>query len=272
MTKDAPAVAGIGGAMPRAEYDTLEAVNWSRLKQMQRSALAFKHAMESEHDDSDPMRLGRAVHVATLEPDLFDAQFVVWSGERRQGKKWETFEVEHASKTILTVDQLDRTIAIRDAVRSHPLVAPYLVSGKAEHTLTWMDTKSGLPMKCRIDWVTRGVILDLKTSRHAVDTHMFQNDAYRLGYFHQLAYYRRGMHAVYGETPAALIVAVETVAPHDVAVYRLSDDALYAAEEEIDDLTTQLVRARRTDTWPGRFAVEQALDLPRWAQIDGEDY
>jgi len=272
MSTAGPATSGHGGAMSRAAYDQVEAVNWSRLKEMRKSALHFKHALEADPADTGPMRLGRAVHTAVLEPELLDESIAVWKS-RRQGKAWEEFERQavESDRTVLTQEQYECALAIRDSVRSHPLVSPYLAAGSAEHSLTWTDPR-GFNMKARIDWVTDGVILDLKTSRYAIESRLFASDAYRLGYFHQLAFYQRGMSAVYGTTPAALIVAVETAAPYDVAVYRLSSAALAAASEEIDELLDELQRATDSGRWRGRFDTERTLQIPAWAVPTPDDF
>jgi hypothetical protein len=261
--------------MSRAAYDQIEAVNWSRLNQMRKSAKHFKYALETDPEESDPMRIGRAVHLAVLEPERFTDSIAVWSSDRgrRYGKEWDAFErqAEAQDKTILTQEQFDRALAMRDSVRAHDLVKPYLLDGKPEHSLTWMDHR-GFRMKARIDWVTTGVILDLKTSLHAIEPRQFAASAYRFGHFHQLAFYQRGMQAVYGQTPAALIVAVETHAPHDVAVYRLSPEAIASASEEIEDLLDELQRATDSGRWRGRFDTERTLQLPAWAAASPEDY
>lgn len=276
MTDETPAEGGNGGAMPFAAYEDIEAVNWSKLKRMLRSPLAYKYGLdEPPDDDTDPIRVGRATHTAIFEPHLFDSEVAEWTGGKRDGKAWDAFCAANEDKTLLTTAQLRRVLKIRDAVRLHPLVAPYLVRGQAEQVLEWTDERTQLRLKCRIDWHTTDVILDLKTSRNAVDPRAFAADAYRLGYFHQLAFYQRGVAAVHGTHPQSLIVAVEAVGPFDVAVYRLASHALYAVHEEIDGLLSQLKLCMSSQQWPGRFETERELSIPAWANslddVDVED-
>ena len=63
----------------------------------------------------------------------------------------------------------------------------------------------------------------------------------------------------------AVLVAVEKEPPFDVAVFKLDEDVLYTAEQDLADLMGQLKRCHETGTFPGRYEGEQALHLPAWA-------
>ena len=273
MTTDEAASSGPGEALSYEGYARLPGVNWSKLKWLLASPLKYKHGIENPiPEDSDAFRMGRAVHAAVFEPDKYLSMTAVWTGGRRFGKEWNAFEAEHAGRTILTEEQALNVLSIRDAVRSHPLVQPYLSEpGEAECMLTWEDAETGLPLKCRVDWLTRAHVIDLKTSRHAVSQRLFASQAYEYGYFHQLAFYQRGIKAARGEMPQAIIVAVEPARPHDIAVYRLAPTALYAVHEEISELLGQLRLCLTSGNWPGKFDTERELDLPRWAQPSIDD-
>lgn len=270
MTDETPA-AGDGGAMPFERYADIPAVNWSKLKLMLRSPLHYKSALdEPADDDTDPIRVGRATHTAVFEPHRFQTDCVEWVGGRRYGKEWDSFCATHMGKTILTPDQYASVLRLRDAVRLHPLVAPYLEHGQAEQVLEWTDEHTQLRLKCRIDWLSDLVVLDLKTARHAIETRKFASDAYTLGYFHQLAFYQRGVQALYGRTPPAVIVAVENTAPYDVAVYRLPSHTMYGINAEIDSLLTLLKGCMASQHWPGRYETERDLLIPAWATMEDD--
>lgn len=255
------------------EYRAIDAVNWSTLKRMRLSAKHYKYGLTAPSEDSDPMRLGGAVHTALFEPDKFVDRYAVWINGRRAGSEWKAFETaaETRGLTILTADQLATMASICAAVKAAPLARAYLDrKGMAELIVEWKDAETGIPCKCRIDWLTEDDVVDLKTSRHAADPHAFARDAYQLGYFHQLAFYKRGVdenHKRHG----AVIIAVEPTPPHDVAVYRLGARALEAADCEIDDMLAALKVCRDTDNWPGRFSAEAELDWPKWAYPNLDD-
>jgi len=255
-----------------AEYKAIDAVNWSTLKELRRSPLHFQHRLTNEREDRDVLRLGRVVHIAVFEPERLPLDVAVWQGGDRRGKDWKLFETLHWRQTIVNEKEYARVCAIRDAVRACPLVQPYLAVGEPEKVITWTDRRSGVKMKARLDWLG-AVLLDLKTARYAVDARRFAQEAFRLGYFHQLALYRRGVATALGlgQGPPALIVAVEPEGPHDIAVYRLSEDALAFVGEEVDELLERLVTCRAEGKWPGTFNAEQELEVPRWAMPNLDD-
>jgi hypothetical protein len=248
-------------------YRAIEAANWSSLKHLRKSPLLYQYELHTvPPSDSDGLRVGRGTHTAVLEPDRLAVEYAIWKGGRRAGAEWDEFCEAHATETILTLGQYEAVCAIRDAVRSHPVAEGYLRSGIAEQAITWTDERTGIACKGRLDWVSdAGTLIDLKTSRSAVDPRAFAASAYAFGYFHQVAFYLRGLRATRGAEPPAVIIAVETSPPHDVCCYRVSEDAIYAANEELDDLLETLRLCRETGAWRGRFSDEQELDMPRWA-------
>jgi PDDEXK-like uncharacterized protein DUF3799 len=271
METQEPAPSGNGGAL--SEYDRIEAVNISTLKEMRRSPLHYAHRLRYRREDTDPMRIGRASHTLVFEPDVFFAQYVVWKGGRRYGKEWDAFEATALleGKTVLTADQFADAVRIAEAVTEHELVKPYLAEGTAEKILTWTDKETGIACKCRIDWLSPTVVLDLKNARNATTPSLFASDAYRLGYFHQLSFYRRGVKAVRDYDPLPVLVAVESTQPHDVAIYLPTSDALYAADEEVGEWLKRLAKCRALSSWPGCFDKPLPLNMPRWAFPSVED-
>lgn len=254
-----------------AEYQAIDAVNWSSLKHLRISPKHYQHALANQRKDTAAFKLGRAVHTAVFEPDRLLRDYVIWEGGDRRGKAWEQFKELHWRSTILKEDEYARACAIRDAVRGCKLLAPYLVDGQAEHVLQWTDPKSGLACKGRLDMLSPLAVLDLKTSRHAVDLRLFASAAWGLGYAHQLEFYRRGAYAITGQDLPCIVVAVENAPPFDVCVSHVDEDTLWLAGEEIDKLLARLKECRETNEWPGAFSAEQTLAAPRWAHSNPED-
>jgi exodeoxyribonuclease VIII len=254
-----------------AKYAQIDAVNWSTLKEMQKSPKHYQHRLKNPRKDTAAMMIGRATHTAVFEPDRFALEYAVFKGERRAGKVWEAFKESHATETILKIDDYKRCIAIRDAVRSHPGAASYLTSGVAEQTITWTDQPTGIKCKGRYDWYARDrkTLVDLKTTRD-VSAFRFAASAARLSYHAQLAFYVDGLSFHVGDALRVVIIAVESEDPFDVAVYHLDEDVLYAGREEYRDLLEKVRGCRQLGAWPGRFTEEQSLELPAWAFGDDE--
>lgn len=250
-------------------YKAIDAINWSTLKHMRKSPRHFMNALTSQGDDTRSMKLGRATHTAILEPDRFLVDYVMFGGERRAGKAWEQFAEANAEKEILKLDEYQLALAMRDAVEFHPRALDLISSGVAEVALTWTDEKTVLRCKGRVDWVdaSRRIFVDVKTAAE-IEAMRFASAAARLGYHGQLAFYRRGLEATYGQTFDGYLIAVENKKPHDTAVFRYDEDVMYAADCEIGELLERVAQCRASGEWPGQYPGETSLYLPAWAQQD----
>lgn len=258
---------------PFADYLAIDAVNWSLLRELRKSPKHYHHRATEPREDADVLRLGRAAHAAVFEPERFTVDYTVWTEGRRAGKAWDQFETAALARgvTVLTAAQYEKACRIRNAVNAHPVAAAYLRSaGEAERTITWTDPKTKRACKARLDWVTQQSIVDLKTSRSIVER-QFATAVATYGYHCQLAFYRAGWKAVTGQELAAILIAVESEPPHDVAVFRLDDDALTAGAEEVAELLDKLKDCESAGQFPGRYPREVELQLPRWCFPDDEE-
>lgn len=246
----------------RPEYLDIAAVNWSTLKYAVQSGLHYQHGLTHAKEETDAMRLGRATHTAVFEPDRLLREYVIWEGGRRQGKDWDEFQQMHAGKTILKPEDYDTSIAIRDAVRAHSVAKKLLRAGQAECTITWVDDETGLPCKCRVDWLTGKYLVDLKTTR-SIDARAFGRHAADMLWHCQMAFASMGLRAN-KQQRAVKLVAVEQEPPHDVAVFTVTDDMLWVGEEKVYAALALVAECRKAKKWPGRYPSELPLELPAW--------
>jgi exodeoxyribonuclease VIII len=260
-------------SMPRAEYDAIDAVHWSTLKEMRKSPLHYRYRELNPLEPTPAMLLGQGAHTAILEPLQFLRDYALFEGERRQGKVWDAFEAANASKTILKRPEYDLCVAMQEAVRAHPEASKYLAAGRAEQVVTWTDEETGLPCKLRADWLCDvpglAVLIDVKSTA-TIDAALFGATAARMGHYAQVAMYWRGLQAAGLPMPAKLI-AVESKPPHDVAVFDITADVLTAGTEEVRELLQKVAECRAKGKWPGRYAAEQPLQLPAWFYADWDD-
>lgn len=255
------------------EYRTNPGVNWSALKHLRESPLKYKHQLTTPDTDSLPRALGRATHCLVFEPQLFEREFAIFTDGDRRGKVWTEFKELHAGQTILKANEAEDAIAMANAVRVHPLVAPYLVGGEFERSVFWTDPVTGLPCKARQDWVkpSAKLLVDLKTC-NTIDAFRFGRIAARMGYHCQMGHYANGcLHGLGWEPEKVAIVAVESAAPYDVAVFVVDPDTLYVGREEVGKLMEQLKALSESQNWHGRYTTEQALQLPPWVYGAEED-
>ena len=249
-------------------YFDLDGVNWSSLKLLDVSALAYKHALDNGRKDTPSMAMGRVTHTLVFEPELFGDEYAIWDGGRRGTNAYKEFALEHEGKTIFKPSELEVAKAMAAAVRRHPLVQPYLDGGIFEHVIRWTESEFGIDCKAKIDWLRQEKkhLIDLKTAE-SINERRFAYAAAKYGYHGQMAHYSDGVEKSLGWKPEKVVlVVVEKKPPYDVGVFVLDPDtALYAGEEMRRDLLKRLVECREKDEWPGRYNEEQDLELPGWA-------
>jgi len=257
--------------MDFAAYAAINAINWSTLKEMRRSPLHYRHLLESGREDTTGLLIGRAIHTAVLEPERFPQDFVVFGGARRAGKEWDAFKAANEGRSIIKADEHANIIAVRDAVHAHTHAMARLSGGAPEQTVAWTERINGVELQCkaRPDYIGAGIV-DLKSTKDA-GALAFGRTAARFGYHCQLAWYRRGVKAALGRELPMCLVVVETDAPHDVAVYDIDDDAMWVADEEINELLVKVASCRASDRWPGAQEEPEPLHLPAWVTGSDED-
>jgi hypothetical protein len=272
----------ITSRMPRAEYDAIDALNISRLKNIKRSPQHYRHALDNREQKAC-LTLGNATHVAVLEPERYLQEFAVWTRRTeagkaapRNGQHWEKFQLENPGRTILTYDENSLASDIAAAVRSNELAMPYLASGDPEVTLEWaLDAAlGGRAAKSRVDWLTnvdgQVYLVGLKTARDC-RRFAFGSQAAKLSYHWQWAYYFDAYKAIRGKAPRMVEIVVESEAPHAVAVYKIPDDIIEQGREEYWEAVKRLAECEVTLEWPGPEPTEEFLSLPTWVYGTDDD-
>lgn len=246
-------------------YDEIKAVNWSSLKHMATSPLEYRWRVDHPETRKPAWVLGSAVHTLVLEPAKFDSRFAVFEGTRR-GKAWDEWLDAHPGIESLKPDELEQARAIADAIMGHRDASKLIKACRFEEVTTWTDEVTGLACKGRIDAIGPTVIVDLKTSRD-IAPRSFSRAVGQYLYHGQLAFYCDGAIAA-GKLSAdhdpPAIIAAQSGAPYDVAVYELSEDALTQGRLLYRSLLTRLVACHASGLWPGVAPDRMVLDLPRW--------
>lgn len=255
-------------------------VNWSTLKAILTSPRHYRHGLVVPREDTDALLLGRVLHAMVYEPDQVGMRYVVsprfhssWGEEaaKRNGfdggkaakEEWERANV---GREVVTADMHSSATAMRDSLLSDPIARAFIDGGLAEQPIEWTDGVTGIQVRGRVDHIN-GRLSDLKsTARIAA----FQRQAASLMYHAQLAFYSDGLEANGFEfLYPPVLIAVESVAPFDVAVYTLDDDTLAAGRALYRRALDTLAECRKHDLWPGvGGGAVQRLALPAWALTD----
>lgn len=253
--------------MPFDQYVAIDAVNWSRLSQMRRSPMHCR----ASRDATPAMVLGTAAHSLLLQPEEFEARYLVGpSGALNRNPaaaEWRACKAEAAEtgREAISGDDWQALQTMRERVWSHEAARRLLeASVAAEAVVTWDE--DGTACKARVDAYTPAVVLDIKTTRDASIDAM-QRALATYGYHGQLAWYMRGLRANAVAVDAAAIIAIETEPPFAVAVYEIEAEALAQGRREADCWLAVWRRCVETGEWPGYSGVD-VIGLPKWAQDD----
>ena len=264
------------------DYAQIKSVNFSTLKHMATSPLAYQYALHTPLDGDMPaLRIGRAYHVLALDGvTAFDSAYVTYPGKQRRGKEWEAFLEQHADYEILSTAEFalvhDMVRALHEHEHAHELIST--VDRHTEIPLQWTDKHTGLPCKGRMDLVVQPgckaaelapggepvEVWDLKSTQTVKERRLVSEMADRL-YHCQLAFYRRGLVANGFRVGRCGLICQEKAGPWDVFVMQYDAGALFAADLVLDKLLERLSACLASDKWPGASPGTQKRGLPTWA-------
>lgn len=255
-------------------------IRFSALKQIALSPAHCHDAIVAEREDTLAMRIGRGVHAM-----LFDQPITVWEGPVRRGKAWDAFKAEHDGEEILNVSERDQSKRIADAVKSHEIASRLLFDGtRLEHRFDFRFM--GRLCRATPDAFGSHHLVDLKTHRRQ-DPERFVKSATFMAYHAQVAWYQESLRAAsLSSADDVYIVAVESIRPFPVTVYKLSEGALDMGRRAFRLWFEQLLGCEQSNQWPAYaqdvipFHVEEPTVLvfpdednppdPDWVTGDNE--
>lgn len=259
--------------LPRAEYDAIDALNFSRLKYMERSPFAFRYHCDNPKPPTTAMILGNAAHTAILEPTM--ANVAIWpkaNGDRR-GNAYKAWCEENRGCTLLNEKEAGYVTGMRDAVHANFLTRKYLRFGESELSMVWRDLTFKRDFKARIDRLIdldgEPVLVSLKSTADCRDFR-FGAQYFKMAYYVQDAIYQNGYFYLTGTLPQMITVAVESKPPHETAVYRIPTDVLRQGQDDLAKWMTRLAECEKTNEWPPAVECVQDLELPGYAFPRGD--
>lgn len=285
-------IPGIHAGTPYAVYHRWAALGNSWLGRLAQSPAHLKAYLEQGSRTTPAMELGRAIHVAVLEPDTFDSRYLVAErctgitqkkeqcskmGSRLTDEGWRCGM--HPSNTI-TLDATTEVISpddratcygIRDSIYRHP-AAKALLAGitpqTAEVSICWTDPATGLLCKARPDYVTTaiagGALVDLKSTVNAEKV-AFGRSMFDHGYHRGAAWYLDGARECAIDVNHFVHLAVEKEYPFAVGVYRLRDEHVQYGRIEAERLKHRYAECLENDRWPAYSDAVEDIELPAYA-------
>jgi hypothetical protein len=272
---------GIKKNLSNDEYHQGEGISKSGLDLIAQSPLHYwAKYLDPNRESQEPtpaLLLGTAIHTSVLEPERFATGYRVAPKVDRRTKDgkaaWEGFQAECAANnaTPISFDDYEICRRIADQVRSHPTAQTLFAKGAAEQSAFWVDDETGVLCKCRPDWLTSQMIVDLKSARDA-SPGAFQRAAWSYRYHVQAAWYLDGVAAATGKPRDAFIFAAfEKEPPFACAFYYADETMIEAGRQEYRRLLRVYADCLNSGRWPGYPIELQALTLPAWAAFAAND-
>ena len=259
-----------------SDYHAIKALSNSSLTVLKRSPTEFYRRFVTEDpkermtvEESDAMLLGSAVHMLALEPERFDAQYVVLDGPINQSKKppgpygrdtkafqkWLDAEMMQQSRKILIREEFAESLAIAKAFQSHPVIAAIMASRaeklfESEYAMEYETNDGKVDLKCKIDFVCpeARLIIDLKTTSDP-SPYAWSWSAEDFGYHRQAAIYTDAMEAKYGGDFRFLFGVVRSKEPYEAAVYELDAESIQRGRVEYEALIEEYVNRKAKNDW-----------------------
>lgn len=296
MTRLIPAPdPGIYPDMPSETYHAIDCAGRSNLHKIAQgnTLAAVRYGMEHNSADSDALALGSALHMAMLEPDKYASSVQLGPINEKTGKtygrgtqKWDAWAEDIGPDiTLITSEQEEKIVPLVNALRAHPMIAGAFA--RIEHKeltciatidlpelaqnlgMPWVygDEDTQLLTKVRLDAVTTGVIVDLKTQGagrgRRVGPDALAWSAVDYGYYAQSGLYPLVAQAAgLPEVQHFTAAVVESEPPHLTYFVRFSEASQRAGLQSLLPAMVAMARAYRTEEWPGYPGGVIDLDPP----------
>lgn len=264
------------------EYNAYPAVRGSLLKTLiQRSPAHYLYELENPKNATPAMEDGASIHLATLEPKLFQERTVIppiFEGRTQKGEittslnckevrdKHDKWYMENNGKNIVTQEKYDQIDGILKSLSKHKRACQLMSDGHAEESFFWKDPETGLWCKSRPDFYREGhIVVQLKTTENA-SAESFKKDILKYGYHIGAAMEMDALTAVMGRPfDQYVIIAVERSAPHGVQCFQLGERTLQEGQELFYKGLKTLKLCTDTGVYPAYAADLVYTDIPDWA-------
>jgi exodeoxyribonuclease VIII len=258
------------------DYTAMPGLNQSKLGMLRRCPQKFKHALNAPREDTDTLAIGRAIHTAALQPELFNGEFLCLPDiDRRTTKGREEYAALVAAnpdKTVLKASEFNKALEIATEIRSNKHVMRLLDGAFMELSVDWTDEATGVLCKARLDAYNEdiGTVIDIKTTIDA-SPQGFARKLYSYGYNRQAAWYLESLKAHNEAANHFVFIAVEKEPPYSIGLYRLSDEAIKLSRTENQALLRRYAECLRTDCWPGYTDGVEDISIPTYGVADMEE-
>jgi exodeoxyribonuclease VIII len=210
-----------------------------------------------EQTTSTDFAFGTAAHKYILEgADVFNTEYVVSEGPinpktgepyGKATKAYQEWEQAQCGKIIRPEDYAT-IVTMNSSVQHNATAKGLLATGDSECVVR--AELYDVPCQIRIDWLTSGAMMDLKTT---ADINRFEYDAKRFKYLLQSCFYKMVYEKAFGEKIDAYICAVEKVQPFTCGVWLVTDAVIERGEKIIAAALTRYKKCKELNRFPTNY-------------------
>lgn len=250
---------GIWPGVSRVEYDSIEAINVSRLQHFEKSDLHGRDAMLHPKSPSRSMEVGTIFHMNMLEPGRFEAEYVVPPKLDRRYKDqklaWDEFEAANVGKSYVDAEGHDQIIGMRNMIWSRPFASGVLSApGLNEVAIVWQDEDTGILCKGLLDKLAEYAgwtwLADIKSTRDA-SHEGFSREIKKHSYGAKAAFYHDGCNVLAPRERRFVWLAVENSRPYAAAEHECTEEAIEKGRSHYRRWLRRYAEALRTGQWLG---------------------
>ena len=289
LTIPAPAP-GIYPNVPFNVYLAWDAASNSRLGKLGNGGtpahlLAY---LRQPPEESEALKVGRAIHVAVLEPDDFEARYLVAgvcsaikkgdklpctnNGTVRSDGQWycgthaRGLWPDNDAPTVLPSKQYQTCVRIRENMLARKATSGLIRAATMfEVSVVWVDEVTGVTCKARFDLLAPAFscMADVKSTGDASKS-AFEKSIDTYGYAKQGNLYLRGARTLGIAVEHYVMIAAEKEEPCAVADYRLLESALFAVDEDVTSLLKRYGECMASGEFPAYPDVIEDISLPAY--------
>ena len=265
---------GIYPGIPELDYHSCafgpkDSLSSTGAKRILDCPAVYRWAKDNPQPPKDAFDFGHVVHALVLGVGL-DIHVHDHESLRTKAAKEDVQAARDAGKVPISRADYERAKAAADAVRSHPLAARLLSNGAPEQSMYAQDKETGVWMRGRADWITGGIICDLKTAKKP-NPDEWRRQAASFDYALQAAWYQTIYQAITGEAPTFFHIVVGVDAPHLVYVAELDFDFQYVGKAHMRRALDLYKQCLDSGEWPGYPQTLLRLGPPLWYVNDEDD-
>lgn len=268
-----PEVDGVYGDIDEAEYHAdLGSLSSSGARTLLSSPAKFRY-MQDNREEHRYFDVGRYVHSLLLGKG---AEVVAIDAPDYKTKAAQQLRDEAYADGLVPLLNKDANLAeaMADQVRAHPTAAALLddPDGAPELSLYWHDALTGVRLRARIDWLTPGVAVDVKTTAASANPTEWGTTAAKYKLQFQGAWYLEGLRALdIHNTAAFVFINVEKDPPHLVSLTQLTERAIELGAAQMRRAIDVYAKCVAADDWPAYGNEIHTVELPRWAYYQEQE-